>query len=362
MNAARKNVSRRSVLLAAGGTILRLVLPTASTPAQDAITSDEMAFIQPRPVRLDLWGRITEYGTPVRQTPGLGTHVVEYLEQNRVIPLLEEVHAAGSNPNNDLWYRISTGYVYTTTVQRLRPYRMPESIEISDSFGVWAEVVVPFTIARVQPSGEAAQTSDSSPVVLYYSSVYRVIGVEPDRAGFLWLKLEDDRPKAVPYYALGRHLRPIVPQEIAPLSSGTEKLIEVDLGKQRIDAYESGQLVFSTLTSSGGEGFETPRGEWWVVLKQASRHMYSDPDQEAFSDPNYFDLPGVPFNIFFTTMGHAIHGTYWHGDFGRPRSHGCLNVTPEAARWFYRWTEPQAPYDSGFVPGNQSTGTKIIVT
>lgn len=362
MTASQKNASRRSVLLAAGGTLLHLAIPNKLTPAQNALAPEEVAFIQPKPVRLDLWGRITEYGTPVRETPGLDMGVVKFLEQNKVIPLLEEVHAPGSNPNNDLWYRVSDGYVYTTTVQRLKPYRMPQPIsELRDEFGVWAEVIVPFTPARAQPGGEIAEASDGNPIVLYYSSVHRVIGFEKDQAGYLWYKLNDDRPKATPYYALGRHLRHIDPEELVPLNPGLEKRIEVDLGQQRINAYENGQLVFSTLTSSGGEGLETPRGEWWVVLKQPSRHMYSDPEQEVFSDPNYFDLPGVPFNIFFTTMGHAIHGTYWHGGFGRPRSHGCLNVTPEAARWFFRWTEPQAPYESDFIPGDQRTGTRVIV-
>jgi hypothetical protein len=339
------------------------VLGRRSTIPEDSLSLDELLFIQPRPARLDLWGRITEYGTPVRETPGLGTLVARFLERNVVLPLLEEVHSPGGNPNNDLWYRIGDGYVYTTTVQRIKPYHTPQEIDAMPSdFGFWAEVVVPYTFARSQPSGHVAEDDNSTPMVLYYGSVYRVIGIEADAAGFPWYKLQDDKPKALPIYGLARHLRRIVDGDLTPLSPGKDKRIVVNLDKQQINCYEDNQIVFSTLTSSGGEGFETPRGEWWVVLKQPSRHMYSDPNQEAFSDPNYFDLPGVPFTTFFTTMGHAIHGTYWHGDFGRPRSHGCLNVTPEDARWIFRWSEPAAPYESDFVPGNRQTGTPVIVT
>lgn len=363
------NLTRRAFLAMASGLGARLALGQhaparmEAAPIMAPLSPEEMEFIQPRPVRLELWDRITEYGTPVRETAAVGAPVVRFLERNVVLPLLEEVHAPGSNPNNDLWYRVSDGYLYTTTVQRIKPYHMPQEIEaMPGEFGFWVEVIVPYTLARRQPSGEVAEADDGTPMVLYYGSVYRVIGIEIDAAGFRWYKLNDDKPKAPPVYGLVRHLRLITEDNLAPLSPGKNKRIIVHLEEQRVDCYEGDQIVFSTLTSSGGEGFETPKGEWWVVLKQPSRHMYSDPEQEAFSDPNYFDLPGVPFTTFFTTMGHAFHGTYWHGDFGRPRSHGCLNLTPEDARWIFRWTEPAAPYDSDFVPADRQTGTQVIVT
>jgi hypothetical protein len=59
----------------------------------------------------------------------------------------------------------------------------------------------------------------------------------------------------------------------------------------------------------------------------------------------YYDLPGVPFPTYFTPQAAAIHDAYWHNDFGHLRSHGCLNVPAPIARWFWRWTEPSAPYE-----------------
>ncbi len=53
------------------------------------------------------------------------------------------------------------------------------------------------------------------------------------------------------------------------------------------------------------------------------------------SGPGY-DLPGVPYTMYFY-KGYAIHGTYWHNNFGRPMSHGCINMrTPDAA-WLFNW-------------------------
>jgi lipoprotein-anchoring transpeptidase ErfK/SrfK len=42
-------------------------------------------------------------------------------------------------------------------------------------------------------------------------------------------------------------------------------------------------------------------------------------------------------------LGYGIHGTYWHNNFGRKRSHGCVNLTAKAARWIFRWTLPAVP-------------------
>src|SRR5574341_1437459 len=144
-----KRIARRAFLAAVGGVGAQLALGrlaaarTRPILSSDPLPPEEMAFIQPRPVQLDLWGRITEYGTPVRETPGIGTPVVRFLERNVVLPLLEEVHAPGSNPNNDLWYRVSDGYLYTTTVQRIRPYHMPQELDaLPSEFGFWAEVIV----------------------------------------------------------------------------------------------------------------------------------------------------------------------------------------------------------------------------
>jgi lipoprotein-anchoring transpeptidase ErfK/SrfK len=41
--------------------------------------------------------------------------------------------------------------------------------------------------------------------------------------------------------------------------------------------------------------------------------------------------------------GYALHAAYWHDSFGKPRSHGCINLSPEDARWVFEWSEPQVP-------------------
>lgn len=108
----------------------------------------------------------------------------------------------------------------------------------------------------------------------------------------------------------------------APLASG--KSIVVDLGKQRIFAYQNGKLVYSALTSTGRLGHETPPGDYKIYRKYEKTRMRG---------PDY-DLPDVPWTMYFHG-GYGIHGAYWHNVFGRVTSHGCVNLDTSDAKWFY---------------------------
>lgn len=72
-----------------------------------------------------------------------------------------------------------------------------------------------------------------------------------------------------------------------------------------------------------------------------------------------YDLPGVPWVSYITDSGIAFHGTYWHNDYGVPRSHGCLNMSSQAAKWLYRWTQPVVPAEEQEVWVGY--GTEVII-
>ena len=116
-------------------------------------------------------------------------------------------------------------------------------------------------------------------------------------------------------------------------------------------------MVFQSRCSSGSKGTRTPTGEFLTYHKGPSVHM-TNQDEEGIK--NYYDLPGVPWCTFFTGYGNAFHGTYWHNDYGRPRSHGCVNLPSEDAKWVYRWSRPNlAPSEDYLhVPGE---GTRVQI-
>ena len=57
----------------------------------------------------------------------------------------------------------------------------------------------------------------------------------------------------------------------------------------------------------------------------------------------YYDLPGVPWDLYFTEQGGAIHGAYWHDKFGKRWSHGCVNLPLEEAKKLYEWADVGTP-------------------
>jgi len=117
-----------------------------------------------------------------------------------------------------------------------------------------------------------------------------------------------------------------------PAPAGSGRWIDVDLSNQVLTAYEGNTPMFSTLISSGLM-FPTPTGTYSVLYHVASQRM---------TGPDY-DLPGVPWIMYFTNRGHAIHGAYWHNNFGQPMSHGCINMRVDEAQWVYNFTPNGAP-------------------
>lgn len=306
---------------------------------------------------------VTVYDAPRSDAERLGTW-----HREDAFPILGEVRAPGLNRYNDLWYETPDGYVFSAWVQPMWVWPpQPPITELGD-WGFWGEVCVPYTDARSDPHPEA-----SSPYRFYNGNVYHVVGVTFDEFGNAWYKVYDELPPPTHQWVLAQDVRRVGREELAPIHPfAGAKRIEVDLSLQRITCFEGQRIVFTTPCSSGigvrqlGDGtvedLSTPKGDHCVLLKQPSRHMSNRPQKEGDPWPaDLFDLPGVPWNTFFDLSGTAIHGTYWHNDFGVPRSHGCLNVSTEAARWIYRWAHPIGGAEDDYVQSDRRVGTPILI-
>jgi hypothetical protein len=110
-----------------------------------------------------------------------------------------------------------------------------------------------------------------------------------------------------------------------------EHWVEVDLSMQYLWAWEGNKVVNQTYVSTGKAGFETPTGTFYVN----SKYLY-DTMAGTIGGETYY-VPDVPWTMYFTNVGHALHGAYWHNDFGTPRSHGCINLPLWFAEWLYYW-------------------------
>ena len=115
------------------------------------------------------------------------------------------------------------------------------------------------------------------------------------------------------------------------------KWIHVDLSEQTLVAYEGDKPVYATVISSGKEGYEPPTGVFQVQQKYISTTMNAKDPIDGF-----YEVEEVPWTLYYH-RGYALHGAYWHTDFGKVRSHGCTNIAPVDARWIYYWSEPEVP-------------------
>ncbi len=124
----------------------------------------------------------------------------------------------------------------------------------------------------------------------------------------------------------------IPPAPVRPSNPGGERWVSVNLSSQYMVAYEGNVPVNETYVSTGRPGFDTPPGTFYVSYKLEAQ------DMEGVLGGEYYNVPNVPWVMYFTDVGHAIHGTYWHDNFGAVMSHGCVNLPLWFAEWLYYWS------------------------
>ncbi len=117
-----------------------------------------------------------------------------------------------------------------------------------------------------------------------------------------------------------------------------EKRIYIDLSTQTVSAYQGDSLFMKALLSTGKWG-RTPTGEFTIWSKFRAVRM------SGGSGSDYYNLPNVPYTMFFSgsgvaaSRGYALHGTYWHNNFGHPMSHGCVNMRTVDAQKLFQWAD-----------------------
>ncbi len=363
----RTHLTRREILKWTALGVARALLPPLPDPSQ----GEPIETSRPDETRAGssfTFGRVLFAGARIYAEPHRRATRVRNLSRDEVLLIKGEVAGESVSRHNAIWYEVEEGFVHSAALHPT-PWQLHTPRTDAGETGFWAEVSVPFTPVRVGPSLQARR----SRYRYYGGSVFKVIrvwqssdahsdAISKEALPFggearWWYQIEDEIfPGA--YYVPAEYMRPLLPQEFAPLSPDVDPLdkrIVIHLRSQQLHAYERDVEVFScrvatgtvvTLKESGEKAdFTTTPGEWVVYRKTPSQHMHGG----AVGNDGAFDLPGVPWVSYFTTTGIAIHGVYWHNDFGIPRSHGCVNVPTEAARWLWRWTLPIHNYDDRYV-------------
>ncbi|HVH41286.1 MAG TPA: L,D-transpeptidase, partial [Labilithrix sp.] len=155
------------------------------------------------------------------------------------------------------------------------------------------------------------------------------------------------------------------PPEVAA-EDAAERWIDVDLPSQTLVAYVGKRPVFATIVSTGkgpvGSDFVTRAGTFriWVKVFTTKMDNLDSQDRGALVDHHYAieDVPWVQF--FDKAIG--LHGAFWHRDFGRVHSHGCVNMAPLDARWVFAFTTPHLPLGwTAVLPSKVEQGAVVRV-
>jgi hypothetical protein len=150
-----------------------------------------------------------------------------------------------------------------------------------------------------------------------------------------------------------------VPKDLAP----GEKWIDVDLYTQTIVAYEGDKPVFTTLVSSGRHNDEDKSKDHRTVqgsFRIREKHIASTMADDGATDGPY-SIQDVPWIMYFEGS-YALHGAFWHSQWGHERSHGCVNLNPTDAKRIFQWTLPAVPVGwHGVRSTSKNPGTRVIV-
>jgi hypothetical protein len=311
----------------------------------------------------EIIGRLVDQ-TDIRSRPspvdakGLDTSI-GMLPADALVPWEREVIGSVALLTNQKYLQTAQGYIWSSRVQPTRNIPNTPIAQIPPGQpGFWAEVTVPYIDLALEGVPASPWMQDhityNFPPRVYYGQVIWIDQVRQNNGFTEYRWNEGANGHGYGYGAYGEFFwldgagaKVLTDEDVKPISPNVdpnEKKISVNVTYQTLSCFEgnnevyfcrvaSGQ-VYDPLTGAKSDEYATPVGDMLTHWKIISKNMTAGNAQAGYS------TPAVPWNTFINGDGIAIHGAFWHNDFGERRSHGCINVTPEDAKWIFRWTTP----------------------
>ena len=262
---------------------------------------------------------------------------------------------------NQRYVETPNGFIYSSVLQPTRNLPNTPITELpAGQTGFWGEVTVPYVDLTHEGVVASPWMQDhilyNFPPRLYYGQVVWIDQVRTTNGFAEYRWNEDVNGHGYGYgaygelfWADGAAFKVLTEEDISPINPDVdpnEKRMEASLDYQTLSCYEGNAEVYFCRISSGLSNFidpttgqindkmATPVGNLLTHWKIVSLNMTAGTFQSGYS------TPAVPWNTMISGDGVAIHGAFWHNAFGEKRSHGCINVSPEDAKWIFRWTTP----------------------
>jgi hypothetical protein len=166
------------------------------------------------------------------------------------------------------------------------------------------------------------------------------------RLGIQTLKVEQGD---LPVYDESAFIRSYNPNPMGDLSTPGRKWIEVNVSEQAIYAYQGNTMISSSLVSTGLSPNDTELGVFRVRLKFEAQDMagftsasgevisLGTEQEEGAEEGEAYAVDDVPNVLYFNMDAEALHGAYWHNNFGNRMSHGCVNLPLDFAAFLWGW-------------------------
>ncbi len=308
----------------------------------------------------EIIGRTVDPDINLRSAPSDDPgNVIGKLGADELVVWGRQVVGSVTGLTNQRFVETPNVYIYSSVLQHTRNIpntpitEMPAGVS-----GFWAEVTVPYIDLAHEGVVASPWMQDhiafNFPPRLYYGQVVWIDRIRTENGFVEYSWNEDANGHGYGYGASGEYFwgdgagfKILTDEDVAPISPDVdpnEKRIEADLDHQTLSCYEGSTEVFFCRISSGlgidlstglpSEELATPVGNLLTHWKIISLNMTAGSFQSGYS------TPAVPWTTMISGEGVAIHGAFWHNAFGEKRSHGCINVTPEDAKWIFRWTTP----------------------
>lgn len=265
----------------------------------------------------------------------------------------------GMQGDTNLWWSTTDGYV---AIDALQPSQNPWSYQwtVPDSLlalnGWWGSTTGD-TRVRAGPSTDAPTVGH-----LPSGNLVKVLVEGPGQdvqGNSTWYRVDGGRyAGGWVHSSLIKHAAEPSPNTTSPPDGSTSgRWIVVDRAHHTLTLVDNGQPVFVTYVALGVAGRDTPAGTYSTWGKYRADDMTSSSVQNP---GGYYDLPNVPDTQYYKDGGFAIHGTYWHDEFGTDQSHGCVNVTWTDGRYLFNQTLPRV-LDSELTTPTGQPATDVVI-
>lgn len=311
----------------------------------------------------DIIGRVTDVGVDLRSSPTNDPSVNNSLGTLPADTLLEwgreVIGRVVGGLNNQRYVETPQGYVYGSVLQPTRNRPNTPITEIPPGMnGFWAEVTVPYVDLAHEGNVASPWLRDhilyNFPPRLYYGQVVWMDQIRTSNGFVEYRWNEDANGRGYGYgggygefyWADGAAFKVLTDEDVSMISPDVdpaEKTMQLNLDYQTLSCFEGSREVYFCRVSSGKKYFDynagvevdysTPTGTLLTHWKIISKNMTAGDEASGYS------TPAVPWCTYIQG-GVAIHGAHWHNAFGDRRSHGCVNVLPEDAKWIFRWSHP----------------------